>query len=85
MDNIPGSMELLKAFICADENYESSSFDECKYKVKVDFLFATLPKKENVNILKRKEITGDEMDELLKYIYKFSDMNPSRFALSGNT
>jgi hypothetical protein len=78
---IKGLMELLKAFICEDGNYESKSFNECKYKVKVDFLFATLPKKENLSILKRKEVTSDEMDEILKYIYKFN--KPSFFALLG--
>ena len=79
--NIKGSMELLKAFICADENYESKTFNECKFKVKVDFLFATLPKKENLSILKRKEVTSHELDEILKYIYKFN--KPSFFALIG--
>jgi hypothetical protein len=78
---IPGSLELVKAFICEDDNYESKSFKECKYKVKVDFLFATLHKEDNINILKRKEVTSHEIDEIMKYIYKFD--KPSCFALSG--
>jgi hypothetical protein len=82
-DRIRGSLELIKAYFCEDENYESKSFDECKYKVKVDFLFATLPKKDYLSILNRKKVRSQEIDQILVELYKFYDSKPSFLALLG--
>jgi hypothetical protein len=82
-DRIPGSLELVKAFICADEDFESKSFNECKYKVKVDFLFATLLKKDHLSILKRKEVKSDEIDEILVVLYRLYSSRASFLALLG--
>jgi hypothetical protein len=80
---IPGSVELLKAFFCEDENYELKRFNQCKYKVKVDFLFATLQKKDYLSILKTKDVTSQEIDKILVELYKFYDSRPSFLALLG--
>ena len=74
-------MELVKAFICEDDNYESKSFNKCKYKVKVDFLFATLQNEKDLEKLTQNKTL--EIDEILVKLSKFNDTRPSYFALTG--
>jgi hypothetical protein len=71
----------VKAFFCEDEDYESKEFNKCKYKVKVDFLFATLQNENDLEKLTRSKT--HEIDEILIKLSKFSDTRPSYFALTG--